>query len=1000
MVLLELKLLNGSNTQMVTTSKQPNGSKPENPTTVIEQVTESLRSTAEEIVPWFLEQMPLMYFQDTDEQTQLAHLRAIIAAKASGRPIEFTLRNEDGSQWTCMRPLDYPGVLAELMSELPWDQTLRTAKIHTASDGSLVVDTFEFGSAEPFSMDDPSHAQRVEETIEYANEFMPEWTPDQVREYFSLCSEDYTLAITPLRMAKHWELVQRLTGTDGTTVALEEETDHTLSRIIVAVSNSTRRSMLQRIATRLSKSRINIHRAYLDSIDDGDNGWITLVGCVVQGPDGGQIDEHSALWKEVRGDLLRLKWFDPRTVELGYDHPELGLEQAEIITALLDLVYQILVKRNPYAFNPTRLDTLTRENISIATAIGRLFYDRFNPASPMSDHLYQEKRDSLIETIENSVDLEDARTLLIKMLDAVDAVLKTNLFIEHRYALAMRLDASFLCTEDRDTCPFGVFFVHGRDFNGFHVRFRDIARGGVRAIHPRGVEQYALEHERLYDEAYNLAFAQQLKNKDIPEGGSKAAILVHPDGRVSRSVKAFVDSILDLITPDEATRSMVVDRLNRDELIYLGPDEGITPQLIDWIVDRARRRGYPMPTALMSSKPGAGINHKEYGVTSEGVIVFLDTALRAVGINPTTDPFTIKLTGGPDGDVAGNGIRILHREYGDRAIFVGIADGSGCCEDPDGLDHEELLRLVELSHPIAEFDTSKLGPNGYMATIEDPDGVHLRNTMHNRIMSDAFLPCGGRPATIHGGNWKNFLRDDGTPSSKVIVEGANLFLTPDARRELSSLGTLILKDSSANKCGVICSSFEIGACMLLEEEEFMEIKETFVEQVLVRLRALARCEAELLSRLHQHHPQWSLPEMSVRISKIMTRTSDSIIAGWDSMNEAQLANLQKLVLLHLPKSLTDLVGDALWSEMPATYLQWMMAKSLAARIVYREGFEYLETMEDEHLAHLALRYLDLEQERASLIEEILSSDMQYKERVASLLQDAGIFSTMGHKNGS
>jgi hypothetical protein len=57
-------------------------------------------------------------------------------------------------------------------------------------------------------------------------------------------------------------------------------------------------------------------------------------------------------------------------------------------------------------------------------------------------------------------------------------------------------------------------------------------------------------------------------------------------------------------------------------------------------------------------------------------------------------------------------------------------------------------------------------------------------------------------------------------------------------------------------------------------------------------------------------------------------------------------------------------------------------------------------MEDEHLAHLALRYLDLEQERASLIEEILSSDMQYKERVASLLQDAGIFSTMGHKNGS
>ena len=77
-----------------------------------------------------------MYFQDTDEETQLAHLRAIIAEKASGRPIELTLRSDDASEWTFMRPRDYPGVLAELMEDLPWDQTLRAAKIHTAGDGN------------------------------------------------------------------------------------------------------------------------------------------------------------------------------------------------------------------------------------------------------------------------------------------------------------------------------------------------------------------------------------------------------------------------------------------------------------------------------------------------------------------------------------------------------------------------------------------------------------------------------------------------------------------------------------------------------------------------------------------------------------------------------------------------------------------------------------------------------------------------------------------------
>ncbi|CAN0546838.1 unnamed protein product, partial [Laminaria digitata] len=37
--------------------------------------------------------------------------------------------------------------------------------------------------------------------------------------------------------------------------------------------------------------------------------------------------------------------------------------------------------------------------------------------------------------------------------------------------------------------PFGVFFAHGRRFNGFHCRFRDIARGGMRIVTPPTSEQ-------------------------------------------------------------------------------------------------------------------------------------------------------------------------------------------------------------------------------------------------------------------------------------------------------------------------------------------------------------------------------------------------------------------------------------------------------------------------------------------------------------------------------
>ena len=92
---------------------------------------------------------------------------------------------------------------------------------------------------------------------------------------------------------------------------------------------------------------------------------------------------------------------------------------------------------------------------------------------------------------------------------------------------------------DNRIVPYGAFFVHGRRFNGFHVRFRDIARGGLRIVTPPVVEQIAIESTRQFDEAYGLAFAQQLKNKDIPEGGSKAVVLVDTLSHVAYKGKDF-----------------------------------------------------------------------------------------------------------------------------------------------------------------------------------------------------------------------------------------------------------------------------------------------------------------------------------------------------------------------------------------------------------------------------------------------------------------------------
>jgi glutamate dehydrogenase len=321
----------------------------------------------------------------------------------------------------------------------------------------------------------------------------------------------------------------------------------------------------------------------------------------------------------------------------------------------------------------------------------------------------------------------------------------------------------------------------------------------------------------------------------------------------------------------------------------------VIPEDINWIIKRAGMRGYETPNAFMSSKPRSGINHKVYGVTSEGVNVYLDVALRhTLGIDPTKDKFTVKITGGPDGDVAGNEIKILLREYGENAKIIGIADHSGCAEDPNGLNHAELTRLVDENLSISNFDQNQLGVEGKLHLVDTKEGVIARNTMHNRLVADAFIPAGGRPNTIDKNNYHHFLLPDGKPSAPLIVEGANLFLTAEARRALfEEAGVVIVKDSSANKGGVITSSYEICAAMLLTEDEFFENKEQIVAEVLDKVRALSKMEALLLFREYDNY-SGSLPDVSQIISNAINVATDALTEALDHLSEEEIDALLPL----------------------------------------------------------------------------------------------------------
>ena len=63
-------------------------------------------------------------------------------------------------------------------------------------------------------------------------------------------------------------------------------------------------------------------------------------------------------------------------------------------------------------------------------------------------------------------------------------------------------------------------------FFAFHIRFKDLARGGLRTVYPEQIEQMVAERNNVFTECYNLAWTQHKKNKDIPEGGAKGVIFL------------------------------------------------------------------------------------------------------------------------------------------------------------------------------------------------------------------------------------------------------------------------------------------------------------------------------------------------------------------------------------------------------------------------------------------------------------------------------------------
>ncbi len=611
---------------------------------------------------------------------------------------------------------------------------------------------------------------------------------------------------------------------------------------------------------------------------------------------------------------------------------------------LVDILSTLRTRLVKDSYTDSRIVQTIYRNPDAIKSLYTHFENRFNPYIEAPE----EQNPLNFDDIPSEID----RAVLKFFYLFNNVIYKTNFYKRNKTSLSYRLDSSqFLDSIAYKENPHGIFMIFAKELRGFHVRFRDISRGGIRIVRSRDAQSFEKNSDSIFDENYNLALTQQKKNKDIPEGGSKGTVLLNLEyqNQADLAFQKYVDGLLDVILPHKAVK----DYSGKEEILFLGPDEG-TAELMGWASRRARERGYKFWQSFATGKPlsEGGIPHDVYGMTTNSVHEYVLGILRKLDLKEES---IVKVqTGGPDGDLGSNEILIS------KDTTTCVIDGSGVLFDPDGTNRPELKRLAGKRQMIEYFDRKKLSPNGFLVTIKDknvslPDGtvvkngLSFRNTFHLNPMlkADLFVPCGGRPNSITIQNWKELLDDSGVPRFKYIVEGANLFLTQQARLALEAKGVIIFKDASANKGGVTSSSLEVLASLALTEEEYEkhlcvlngkvpEFRKQYVGDVLNNIRNNSRMEFEVLWEENKRS-KTPLSILTDQLSNRINAVSDSIL-GSDLWKDS-LA-LKTIIENHCPPSLVKMVGiDNILQRVPDNYLQAIVSSWLASHFIYEYGLQ-------------------------------------------------------------
>jgi glutamate dehydrogenase/leucine dehydrogenase len=300
-----------------------------------------------------------------------------------------------------------------------------------------------------------------------------------------------------------------------------------------------------------------------------------------------------------------------------------------------------------------------------------------------------------------------------------------------------------------------------RVFTGYRVQYNDAlgpTKGGIR-YHP----------DLTLDEVTALAAWMTWKTAvtGLPLGGGKGGIRCCPKemskAELERLTRGFVRTIAKFIGSSTDVPA---------------PDVYTDAQTMAWMMDEySEIMGYPA-FGVVTGKPvnvGGSVGRNE--ATSRGVMYVVVQAAKHLGID--LGNATVAVQG--YGNVGYHAARLLH-EIGCKIIAV--SDSKGGAYNLDGLNPAKVLEHKNRTGSVVDYPESRPISNEQLLEMECD--ILVPSALENQV-------TGTNAARVR---------------AKIVAEGANGPIAPEADDILFKKGVFVIPDILANSGGVIVSYFE------------------------------------------------------------------------------------------------------------------------------------------------------------------------------------------------